>query len=377
MTTGLMRDTGEERVEEGQNGMQGLLDQTRDYKALRRGDIIDGVVMRVDKDGVLVDIGSKTEGVIPAREMQSLEADSSMKVGDEIIVYVMNPENQEGQVLLSLDRALGERGWRHLQRYLENGESLLANVSGYNKGGLLVNVEGVNGFVPASQLVGGRPEATPGEDGLARRVGEELRLKVIELNRRRNRAILSERAALQEWRSQQRERIFQQIIEGEIRHGKVASICDFGVFVDLGGVDGLVHLSELSWDRVKDPNDIVNLGDEVEVYVMKVDPQTQRVGLSLRRARSQDWDGIIDKYEVGQVVSGTITKVASFGAFARIEGPVEGLIHISELADHRVAHPKEVVKEGDVCTLKIIRIERERQRLGLSLRQANEEQGLS
>jgi small subunit ribosomal protein S1 len=277
-------------------------------------------------------------------------------------------------VLLSVDRARGEKGWRQLQTLFESGESFEAEVTGFNKGGLLVNVEGVAAFVPLSQLVGLRPERndTTGA-GLQAAVGKGLRLKVIELNRRRNRVILSERGALQEWRSQQKERLLSELEEGEIRKGRISSIRSFGVFVDLGGADGLVHLSEISWDRTKSPEELFNIGDEVDVYVMKVDSDKKKIALSIRRAQPAHWDGIVDRYQVGEVVPGIVTKLATFGAFARIEGPVEGLIHVSELVDRRINHSQEAVREGDILPLRIIRIERDRHRLGLSLKQARDQ----
>jgi small subunit ribosomal protein S1 len=330
--------------------------------------------MAIQRDGVIVDLGAKSEGVIPPHEMHSLGADpmSKVEVGEKVLVYVMQPESDQGQVTLSIDRARGERGWRVLQTRFEEGEAFDGEVTGFNKGGLLVNVEGVHAFVPLSQVVGVRPDVE-GEGGLASAVGKQLRLKVIEINRRRNRVILSERAALQEWRSQQKDRLLAELKEGEVRKGRVSSVRSFGVFIDLGGADGLAHLSEVSWDRNKTPEEMYKIGDEVDVYVMKVDPETKKIALSLRRAQPEEWDLIVDKYQVGRVVPGMVTKLVTFGAFARIEGPVEGLIHVSELVDRRIAHPKEVVREGDLLPLKIVRIERDRHRLGLSLREARDE----
>lgn len=357
--------------------MQDWLDEGSDFKTLRRGEVIEGAVMGIQRDGVLVDTGSKSEGVIPLNEMQSMGVDpvSKISVGEKILVYVMQPEADQGQVLLSVDRARGERGWRVLQQRFEEGEAFDGDVTGYNKGGLLVNVEGVNAFVPLSQVVGVRPDrdGEGGDGGLASAVGKKLRLKVIEINRRRNRVILSERAALQEWRSQQKDRLLSELKEGEVRKGRVSSVRSFGVFIDLGGADGLAHLSEVSWDRNKTPEDMYKVGDEVDVYIMKVDPETKKIALSLRRAQPEEWDLIVDRYQVGRVVPGMVTKLVTFGAFARIEGPVEGLIHVSELVDRRIGHPKEVVREGDLLPLKIVRIERDRHRLGLSLREAREE----
>jgi small subunit ribosomal protein S1 len=354
--------------------MQDWLDSSTDFKTLRRGEVIEGTIMGIQRDGVIVDLGAKSEGVIPSHEMHSLGADplSKVAVGDKILVYVMQPEADQGQVILSVDRARGERGWRVLQTRFEEGEAFDGEVTGFNKGGLLVHVEGVPAFVPLSQVVGVRPEQD-GEGGLASAVGKKLRLKVIEINRRRNRVILSERAALQEWRSQQKDRLLAELKEGEIRKGRVSSVRSFGVFIDLGGADGLAHLSEVSWDRNKTPEEMYRVGDEVDVYVMKVDPETKKIALSLRRAQPEEWDLIVDKYQVGRVVPGMVTKLVTFGAFARIEGPVEGLIHVSELVDRRIAHPKEVVREGDLLPLKIVRIERDRHRLGLSLRDARDD----
>jgi small subunit ribosomal protein S1 len=328
-----------------------------------------------DRDGILVDIGAKSEGVIPPHEMQSLrpEGAAALQTGDKVLVSVLQPETLEGQIIVSIDRARGEKGWRLLQQYYEEGTTFEGEVTGFNKGGLLVDVEGVHAFVPLSQLAGARftrPSDESGEKGLASWVGKTLRIKVIEINRRRNRVILSERAAMQEWRTQQKERLLAELREGEIQRGKITSIREFGIFVDLGGADGLVHLSELSWDRGKSPDEMFQVGEEVDVYILKVDQENKKIALSLRRARPEQWEGLIDKYEVGQIVTGEVTKLAPFGAFARIEGPLEGLIHISELVDRRVAHPQEVVKEGDTLPLKIVRIERHRHRLGLSLKQA-------
>jgi small subunit ribosomal protein S1 len=344
------------------------------HPQLRRGDIIEGVVVGSDRDGILVDIGAKSEGLIPPQEMQSLRPEGAVAVepGDKVLVFVLQPETPEGQIIVSLDRARGEKGWRLLQQHYEEGITFEGEVTGFNKGGLLVDVEGVHAFVPLSQLAGSRfvrSSDESGERGLVSWVGKTLRVKVIEINRRRNRVILSERAAMQEWRAQQKDRLLAELREGDIQRGKITSIREFGIFVDLGGADGLVHLSELSWDRGKSPEEMFHVGDEVDVYILKVDQENKKIALSLRRAQPEQWEGLIDKYQVGQIVTGQVTKLAPFGAFVRIEGPLEGLIHISELVDRRVGHPQEVVKEGDILPLKIVRIERDRHRLGLSLKQ--------
>lgn len=359
--------------------MRLLLDEhVRDYRTLRRGDVVDGVVMSVDRDGILVDIGYKSEGVIPNSEVQTLGPDEAkqMRVGDEVLVYVMQAENQEGQAVLSIDRARSEKGWRILQKRFEDGEVFEAPVVDQNKGGLIVSIDGVRGFVPTSQVVGLRTDPTNEaevENKLSLMMGRTLRLKVIEINRRRNRLILSERAAVQEWRAQQKDRLLQELQPGQVRKGRVSSISNFGAFIDLGGADGLVHLSEISWERIDHPSQVLSVGDEVDVYVMNVDPEAKKIALSIRRAQPEPWSGINEKYVVGQLVTGTVTKLAPFGAFVRIEEGIEGLVHVSELEDKRISHPKEVVKEGDELAFKIVRIEPERHRLALSLKQANEE----
>ena len=357
--------------------MATLLEESFHYQAPERGEIIEGTVLAWDNEGAIVDIGSKSEGVIPRHEMQSLGADpqSKLPAGEKVLVSVVQQETSEGQVLLSIDRARGEQGWRTLQDWFEAGQSFEGEVTGHNRGGLLVNVEGVNAFVPLSQVVGVRPDhgQDEGAGTLASQVGRSLRLKVIEINRRRNRVILSERAALQEWRMQQKERLIQELHEGDIRRGRISSVRSFGVFVDLGGADGLAHLSELSWERDKTPAELFKVGDEVDAYVTKIDHENKKIALSLRRANPEPWNAIVDNYAEGRVITGLVTKLVPFGAFARIEGPVEGLIHVSELVDRRIEHPKEVVREGDLLPLKIVRIERDRHRLGLSLRRARDE----
>ena len=354
--------------------MESLLDEDMEFRSLRRGDVLEGIVMETSREGVLVDIGSKSEGIIPLNEMHSLGADplARVKRGDELLVYVLQPEGNEGQVILSIDRARGEQGWRTLQKRFEDQDSFEGEVTGFNKGGLLVNVEGVNAFVPLSQVVGVRTGGEDGE-GLQSNVGRTLRLKVIEINRRRNRVILSERAAMQEYRSQQKDRLLLELREGEIRRGRITSVRPFGVFVDLGGADGLAHLSELTWERGKSPEEMYSVGQEVDVFVMKVDPETKKIALSLRRAQPQRWHEIVDDFRIGQIVPGRVTKLVTFGAFARIDGPVEGLIHVSELSDRRIQHPREVVHEGDIVPLKVLRVERDKERIALSLRQARDD----
>jgi small subunit ribosomal protein S1 len=352
---------------------QYLSDPSHDYKTLKYGDVVDGVIMRIDRDELLVDIGSKSEGIVPSREFSSLSAEEkqALGVGDNVLVFVVQPENQEGHAVVSIDRARQEKSWRKLQEIYEANEVIEAEVTNYNKGGLLVNLDGVRGFVPASQVseIRGGDEASKQAD-MARLIGSSLPLKVIEINRHRNRLILSERQAIQERRDVMKERLIEELKEGEVRKGRVSSICDFGAFVDIGGADGLVHLSELSWSRVRHPGEVLKVGQEVDVYVLGINPQEKKIALSIKRTQAEPWSRVAAKYEVGQLVRGVVTQLANFGAFARIEDGIEGLIHVSELADERITHPKQVVREGQELLLRIIRIDPERRRMGLSLRRA-------
>jgi small subunit ribosomal protein S1 len=352
---------------------QYLSDPSHDYKTLKYGDVMDGVIMRIDRDEILVDIGSKSEGIVPAREFSNLttEEKQDLSIGGTILVFVVQPENQEGQAVVSIDRARQEKSWRKLQEIYEANDVIEAEVTNYNKGGLLVNLDGVRGFVPASQVseIRGGDDASKQAD-MARLIGTSLPLKVIEINRHRNRLILSERQAVQERRDVMKEKLIEELKEGEVRKGRVSSICDFGAFVDIGGADGLVHLSELSWSRVRHPSEILKVGQEIDVYVLGINSQEKKIALSIKRTQAEPWSQVAAKYEVGQLVRGTVTQLANFGAFARIEDGIEGLIHVSELTDERITHPKQVVKEGDDLLLRIIRIDPQRRRMGLSLRRA-------
>ncbi len=363
------------------SAMSELSDLDLGFKSLKYGDIVAGTVVRVDPREILIDIGAKSEGIVDQKEMEGMSADAVKKiqVGDRVLAFVVRTEDREGNVVLSLARAQMEHDWRDAEELLKSEQIFEAQVAGFNKGGLIVRVGKVRGFVPATQLESTfrkKIEPTAGETGesdLSALVGKKLHLKVIELDRERNRLILSERAAARELRKGQKDRLLTELKEGDIRTGTVTSVADFGVFVALGGVDGMIHLSELSWTKINHPSDLVKVGDQVQVQVLSVDRDRERIALSLKRLQPEPWTTVEERYKVGQLVQGKITKLASFGAFARLDDNIEGLIHISELADRRIQHPKEVVKEGDTVTLRVIRIDGARRRLGLSLKRATEE----
>jgi small subunit ribosomal protein S1 len=347
-----------------------------DYQRPKRGELRGGVILAIRDQEIIVDVGAKRDGVVPYADMQRLgpEAVQELSVGDEVSTYVLRPEDKEGNLLVSLYMARQAQAWERAQELADSGKVLETTVEGYNKGGLVVPVDEIRGFVPASQ-VPGFPMGLNQEERLSRLsewVGEDIQVKVIEINRRKRRLILSATAAQKQWRKKMREELLDELREGEVRKGVVSSLASFGAFVDLGGADGLVHISELSWRRVRHPRDVVQVGDEVEVYILRLDNERNRIGLSLKRLQPEPWALVEDKYELGQLVEGVVTNVVDFGAFAEIEEGIEGLIHVSELADAPIAHPKDVVKKGDLLLLRIIRIDARRKRLGLSLKRVLE-----
>jgi small subunit ribosomal protein S1 len=343
------------------------------------GDMRMGMIASISDEEVMVSIGGKTEGVIPARELEAMspEERANLKVGQEIQVYIVSPEGSKGIMQLSYTRSMEDDDWGKAEALLKSKEVYQGNVEGFNKGGLIVTVGRLRGFVPASQVSQARRMRYKGdtpEQRWSEMIGENLVARVIEVDRERRRLILSERAAAQESREALKERLLTEIHVGDIRKGRVTSLADFGAFVNINGADGLVHLSELSWERVDHPNKMLSVGDEVEVKVISIDTERKRIGLSMRQLQKDPWEDNVDDYHVGQLVEGTITRLVKFGAFARIDEHVEGLIHISELSEERIEHPKEVVKEGDKLALRVIKIEPDRRRIGLSLRKVDSAQ---
>jgi small subunit ribosomal protein S1 len=362
-----------------QNEMEALLAASTTPINIKRGDVVEGVIVRIDQDEILVDIGLKSEGVLSTKELPASGYGSfnELHLNDKVLVYVIQPESSEGHAVLSLKRANTERQWRIAEDQYKNGELLKARVIDYNKGGLIVDVAGIRGFVPISQILNLKREevAAGGENQetaakLQSMKDKELQLKIIEINRARNRLILSERLAVQEWRQRRREELLDELRPGEVRRGVVSNLANFGAFVDLGGADGLVHISQLAWSRVNHPSEVLHVGQEVEVQVLSVDKDKKKIALSIKRAEVDPWTTVEKRYTPGQVVVGVVTKIAPFGAFARIEDGIEGLIHHSELSPG--TDPKSILHEGAQLQLRILRIDAERRRLGLSLRQADE-----
>jgi small subunit ribosomal protein S1 len=337
-------------------------------KEFNDGDIVEGVIVRVDRDEVLLDIGYKTEGVIPSRELSikhDVDPNEVVTVGDAIEALVLQKEDKEGRLILSKKRAQYERAWGTIERIKEEDGIVTGTVIEVVKGGLILDI-GLRGFLPASLVEMRRVR------DLQPYVGKELEAKIIELDKNRNNVVLSRRAWLEQTQSEVRQNFLTQLLKGQVRKGVVSSIVNFGAFVDLGGVDGLVHVSELSWKHIDHPSEVVEVGQEVTVEVLDVDMDRERVSLSLKATQEDPWQAFARTHTIGQVVPGRVTKLVPFGSFVRVAEGIEGLVHISELAERHVEIPEQVVNVGDEIYVKVIDIDLERRRISLSLKQANE-----
>jgi len=334
------------------------------FPTINEGEVVHGTVVRVDKDEVLVDIGYKSEGVIPVAELsirRSVNPEDEVKVGDEIDALVLTKEDTEGRLILSKKRARFEIAWKAIEAAAESGEPVDGRVIEVVKGGLILDL-GVRGFLPASLVDIRRVQ------DLDEFLGKELRCKVIELNRSRNNVVLSRRAVLEDERKEMRQAILDRLNPGDVVDGQISNIVDFGAFVDLDGMDGLIHISELSWSHVNHPSEVLEIGQDVKVKVLDIDRERQRISLGLKQTQSDPWQQVLEQHKEGDVVEGKVTKVVTFGAFVEILPGVEGLVHISELAQHHVENPREVVSQDDTVLVKVIEVDAERRRLSLSLK---------
>lgn len=340
------------------------------------GEIRTGVIASLGENEILVSVGTKSEGIISGKELDQIPAEErkAFTVGTEISVYVLQPEDVNGNVVLSFTRAREQRDWDWANDLLASGEVFETKIDGFNKGGLLVPMGDLRGFIPASQISMVRRSQQSGdtqEQRWAKMIGETINVCVIEVDRERRRLILSERVAMQETREALKDRLLEGLKEGDARKGRVTSVAEFGAFVNIDGADGLVHLSEISWERIQHPGEVLKVGQEVQVKVISIDRERKRIGLSIRQTQEDPWSKRVSHLHEGQLVEGVITHLTKFGAFARLSEDLEGLIHLSELSEQRINHPKEVVKENDSVTLRIIKIEPERHRIGLSLRKVD------
>ncbi|MCB0162818.1 MAG: S1 RNA-binding domain-containing protein [Anaerolineae bacterium] len=344
------------------------------------GTIVKGVVASKRTGEIFVDIGAKYEGLVEPKDLENFSPEeiAAIKVGDTISVYVLRMQtDEEDHIRLSLSQAKAEKDWDDAERLFKAGDIVESEVIGNNKGGLIVSFGHVRGFVPGSQLTSVQYSSQNKGERWDELTGETLHLKIIEVDRTRNRLIFSERAAsddLRKEKAKEKAKLLEDLAEGDVRRGQVTSLADFGAFVDIGGIDGLIHLSELAWTHVSHPNEILNVGDEIDVYILKVEHDQQRVALSLKRLQPEPWSEVFDHYQINQVVDAVITKLTNFGAFARIDNRIEGLIHISEISEKNIAHPKDVVSENQEVKVRIIHIDPERRRMGLSMKQVEDQE---
>jgi len=368
-------DDSQARVVEGSNGLllevdgQIVPNYDATFRTIEEGEVVTGHVVRIDKDEVLVDIGYKSEGVIPAGELsirKSVDPKDEVQLGEEVDAIVLTKEDQDGRLIMSKKRARFEKAWRRIEAAAESGEPVEGTVIEVVKGGLIIDL-GVRGFLPAS-LVDIR--RVPNLDEY---MGTKIETKVIELNRSRNNVVLSRRAVLEEERKEVRQQILDRLQPGLVVEGQISNIVDFGAFVDLDGIDGLIHISELSWSHVNHPSEILSIGDTVRVKVLDIDRDRQRISLGLKQTQEDPWQRIVDTYTVGDELAGKVTKVVTFGAFVEILDGVEGLVHISELASHHVESPREIVHPGDEIRVKILEIDSERRRLSLSAKRVEDQ----
>jgi small subunit ribosomal protein S1 len=368
-------ENAQARVVDGSNGLllevdgQIVPNYDATFRAIEEGEVVTGHVVRIDKDEVLVDIGYKSEGVIPASELsirKAVDPREEVQVGEEVDAIVMTKEDQDGRLIMSKKRARFEKAWRRIETAAESGEPVEGTVIEVVKGGLIIDL-GVRGFLPAS-LVDIR--RVPNLDEY---MGTKIETKVIELNRSRNNVVLSRRAVLEEERKEVRQQILDRLQPGLVVEGQISNIVDFGAFVDLDGIDGLIHISELSWSHVNHPSEILSIGDTVKVKVLDIDRDRQRISLGLKQTQEDPWQRIVDTYNVGDELAGKVTKVVTFGAFVEILDGVEGLVHISELAPHHVESPREIVHPGDEIRVKILEIDSERRRLSLSAKRVEDQ----
>src|SRR3954451_6264608 len=365
----------EAKIVEGSDGMLLEIDGriVPNYDAtivpFEEGDVVTGKVVRIDKDEVLIDIGYKSEGVIPNNELsirKSVDPHEVVDLGEEVDALVLTKQDRDGRLIVSKKRVRFERAWRRIEAAAESGEPGIGAVIEVVKGGLIIDLGG-RGFLPAS-LVDIR--RVPNLDEY---LGQNIQCKVIELNRSRNNVVLSRRAVLEEERKEQRQEILDRLQPGLVVEGHISNIVDFGAFVDLNGIDGLIHISELSWSHVNHPSEILNIGDTVQVKVLDIDRDRQRISLGLKQTQEDPWQRVVDTYRVGDELEGTVTKVVTFGAFVEILDGVEGLVHISELANHHVENPREVVQPGDDVRVKILEIDSDRRRLSLSIKRVEDQ----
>jgi small subunit ribosomal protein S1 len=363
-------DMPKSEIEQGAFGeeFRELLDSSFSYKPPQRGEIRNAIILQIDSREVIVDMGAKRDGIVPVQDLERLDPKvrDNLKVGAEVPVYVLNPRDQDDNLIVSINMGLQQYDWERARELLKSEEVVEVTVKDHNRGGILVNWNRLEGFIPSSHLV--TVGTTGGRESWDELRGKVLAVKVIEVDQARRRLIFSEREAQREWRAQQKARLLAELKEGDIVRGTVTGLRDFGAFVNLGGADGLIHVSELAWHRVDHPRDVLRVGDEIDVYVLSLDRESNRIALSRKRLLPDPWEAAAEKYHEGQLVEGTVTNVVDFGAFVALDDGLEGLLHLSEMGDGSLKEPYSYVKKGDRLSLRISHLEPEKRRVGFTQR---------
>ncbi|MFO7321889.1 MAG: S1 RNA-binding domain-containing protein [Chloroflexota bacterium] len=365
--------TDVEKAKQYEEEFRSLLDSSDfSYKPPQRGEIRNAIILQIDQREVIVDMGSKRDGIVPVQDLERLDPQvrAGLKVGAEVPVYVLNPRDQDDNLIVSINMGLQQYDWEKARELLESEEVVSVTVTGHNRGGILVRWNRLEGFIPSSHLVSSG--TTGGRDAWDELIGRELAVKVIEVDQARRRLIFSEREAQREWRAQQKARLLSELKEGDVVRGTVTGLRDFGAFVNLGGADGLIHVSELAWHRVDHPRDVLRVGEEIEVYVLNLDREANRIALSRKRLLDDPWADAAERYHEGQLVEGTVTNVVDFGAFVALDDGLEGLLHLSEMGDGSLKEPYSYVKKGDRLSLRISHLEPEKRRVGFTQRWGTE-----
>ena len=354
-----------------------LLAESDKIMAAKRGDILTGIVIHIDAMGALVDVNLKRDGVVPRNDLESMgDALANLTPGDEIDVMVVHPEDRDGNLILSAHRALQNIDWKRAEELMAESETYYGEVSAANKGGLIVPFGNLRGFVPASHVASLPRDLNEEEriERLSAYIGGQIDLKIIEVSPSRRRLVLSQREAQRADREKRKQELMDVLQEGDTYKGTVTGFRDFGAFVDLGGADGLIHISELAWHRVNHPSEILNAGDEIDVYILRLDKERNRIGLSLKRLEDNPWERVDELYAINQLIEGTVTRIVTFGAFVELDTGIEALLHISQISDPPPEDPRYAVLEGQRLLLRIVSIESERQRMGLSLKAVSDEE---